>query len=93
MESMPSRMFNPSHPGVILRNEFAGKADADTAKLLCISTEELQAIYEGREDIMPEMAAKLDKVTHTSEGFWLRLQRLRDEWLRDPRSKAQLANR
>ncbi|MFC5864829.1 HigA family addiction module antitoxin [Acidicapsa dinghuensis] len=85
---MASRMFNPCHPGEILRNEFDGKSDADTAALLSISANELRAIYEGREDITVEMAGKLDEVTHTSEGFWLRLQRLRDEWLRDPRSKS-----
>lgn len=80
-------MHSPAHPGRVLRRYFHNRAQADAAAAEGIDYPQLVAIYQGAVDITPEMAAKLDRVLGTSDGFWLKMQAAYDAWLRDPRSK------
>jgi addiction module HigA family antidote len=68
-------MFNPSHPGEILR-EYMGK-DLTVSALavhLGVTRANLSMILNGRSGISAAMSLKLDDAFATSEGFWLRLQ-------------------
>ena len=85
---MPSEMFNPPHPGRILRRCFSTGTQADAASAEGITYSQLVALYEGRADITPELSAKLDRIFFKkSDGFFLRMQEHYDEWLIDQRSK------
>jgi addiction module HigA family antidote len=68
-------MFNPSHPGEILRqymgNDLTVSALADH---LHVTRANLSMILNGRSGISAPMSLKLDDAFGTSEGFWLRLQ-------------------
>jgi addiction module HigA family antidote len=68
-------MFNPSHPGEILR-QYMG-ADLTVSALaahLGVTRANLSMILNGRAGISAPMSLKLDDAFSTSEGFWLRLQ-------------------
>jgi addiction module HigA family antidote len=68
-------MFNPSHPGEVLR-EYMGD-DLTVSALavhLGVTRANLSMILNGRAGISAAMSLKLDDAFATSEGFWLRLQ-------------------
>jgi addiction module HigA family antidote len=68
-------MFNPSHPGEVLR-EYMGD-DLTVSALaahLGVTRANLSMILNGRSGISAAMSLKLDDAFTTSEGFWLRLQ-------------------
>jgi addiction module HigA family antidote len=68
-------MFNPSHPGEILR-QYMGE-DLTVSALaahLGVTRANLSMILNGRSGISAPMSLKLDDAFGTSEGFWLRLQ-------------------
>ncbi len=68
-------MFNPSHPGDVLR-EYMG--DSLTVSALAahlgVTRANLSMILNARAGISAPMSLKLDDAFGTSEGFWLRLQ-------------------
>src|ERR1035437_4772373 len=68
-------MFNPSHPGEVLR-EYMGD-DLTVSALavhLGVTRANLSMILNGRAGISAAMSLNLDDAFPTSEGFWLRLQ-------------------
>ena len=68
-------MFNPSHPGEVLR-EYMGD-DLTVSALaahLGVTRANLSMILNGRSGISAAMSLKLDDAFRTSDGFWLRLQ-------------------
>lgn len=75
-------MFNPAHPGELIREtieglrEETGKAFTveEIAKGLDTTRKTLSAIINGKQSITPEMALKLAKAFNTTPQFWLRAQ-------------------
>lgn len=77
------RMFNPPHPGEIIREfcvEPLNRSITDLAKTLGISRKTFSALLNGRSGISPEMALRLSKVFGRSPEGWLRLQIQYDLW-------------
>ena len=75
-------MFNPPHPGEILReytNEI-GKPITEIAQGLDISRKNLSLILNGHGGISAEMAIKLSIAFNTTPHFWLNLQKNYDLW-------------
>jgi len=67
-------MFNPPHPGEVLR-EYMGDATVSAfAKHIGVTRANLSMILNGRAGISALMALKLDEAFETSEGFWARMQ-------------------
>ena len=68
-------MFNPAHPGEVLR-EFMGEemTVSALAKHLGVTRANLSMILNGRAGISAMMSLKLDEAFGTSEGLWLRMQ-------------------
>jgi addiction module HigA family antidote len=68
-------MFNPPHPGKMLR---AAMEDTITVSALArhigVTRSQLSMILNGRAGISPQMSVKLDEAFDKSEGFWLRVQ-------------------
>lgn len=71
-------MFNPSHPGEILRYDVLkplGLSIVDAAKSLDISRKTLSKICNANGGITPEMAVRLELVfSKPSAAHWLKLQ-------------------
>jgi antitoxin HigA-1 len=68
-------MFNPSHPGSVLREYMGDKITISAlAKHLGVTREHLSTILNERAGISPLMSLKLDEAFGTSEGLWYKLQ-------------------
>lgn len=76
-------MFNPAHPGELIRETLDGIAE-ETGKRLTIeevarglgtTRKTLSAIINGKQGVSPEMAIKLATAfANTTPEFWLRVQ-------------------
>lgn len=77
-------MYNPAHPGEILKElviESLELSITDVAKHLGVSSKVLANILNGKTNISPEMALRLELVFHKpSANHWLRLQTAYDLW-------------
>lgn len=76
-------MYNPPHPGEILRKLCLEPLDISVtaaAKGLGVSRKTLSAILNGRAGISPEMAVRLSIAFETSAESWLNQQTQYDLW-------------
>jgi len=75
-------MFNPPHPGAVLREFCLGPGLTITrlAKALGVSRKTLSAIINERAGISPEMAIRLSKAFGDSPKMWLGMQMDYDLW-------------
>ncbi len=77
------RMYNPPHPGEIIKSlclEPLGVSVTAAAKALHVSRKTLSAILNGRAGISPEMAVRLSIAFGTSAESWLNQQTQYDLW-------------
>jgi addiction module HigA family antidote len=69
------QMFNPAHPGRVLREFMGDKITVSAlAKHLGVTRTNLSLILNEKAGISALMGLKLDEAFGTSEGLWLRLQ-------------------
>jgi len=76
-------MYNPPHPGEILRELCLGPLGISVtaaAKGLGVSRKTLSSILNGRAGISPEMAIRLSIAFETSAESWLNQQSQFDLW-------------
>lgn len=75
-------MFNPPHPGQILREYVSGtgKSVTEIALSLEISRKNLSMILNEHAGISAEMAWKLSAAFGTSPEFWVNFQKNYDLW-------------
>jgi addiction module HigA family antidote len=74
-------MFDPPHPGEILREECLaplGISVTRAAKALGVSRQALNNVVNGVAGVSPEMAVRLEKAFGPDAAFWLRLQAAHD---------------
>ena len=67
----------PTHPGVILREEFVeplGLTQTDLAEKIKTSFRTVNEILNEKRNISPDMALRLARLFGTSEVLWLNLQ-------------------
>lgn len=72
-----SRMFNPPHPGEILREEYIkplGLSVTETAMKLGITRKTLSSILNERSGISIEMALRLARAFNNTPESWLDMQ-------------------
>jgi addiction module HigA family antidote len=75
-----TQMFNPPHPGKVLR-EYLGDKDVTTAaKCLHVSRTTLSRILNGAAGISPDMSLRLSDALGTHPSFWYDLQAGYDMW-------------
>ena len=70
-------MYDPPHPGELIRREFIGYLDmsvAEAAERQDMATRQLTAILECREPIMLDIARRLSLVVGSNTAMWLPLQ-------------------
>jgi len=77
------RMYNPPHPGEIIREfcvESLNLTVTDAAKALGVTRKTLSAVLNGKSGVSPEMALRLSRVFGRTPEGWLRLQLQYDLW-------------
>jgi len=73
----------PSHPGEILKSGFIDEYDLrieTVAKLLGIARGHLSYILNGHRPVTPDIAIRLEALTHTPASQWLALQSEYDKY-------------
>jgi antitoxin HigA-1 len=90
-----TRMFNPPHPGLTLRDDVLpalGLKVTEAAKQLDVSRVALSRVLNGRAAISPEMALRIEAWLGVARGgearLWLAEQSAYDVWQAAQRFKA-----
>jgi len=71
---MPTEMFNPPHPGLVLREYLQGLSVTDAARKLHVSRATLSGILNGSKGVSPEMSLRLALLLGTHDSFWHDMQ-------------------
>jgi addiction module HigA family antidote len=73
-------MYNPPHPGAVLR-EYLGKVSVtDAAVHLGVTRAALSRILNGSAGISADMSLRLSEALGTSPDFWAKMQTEYDLW-------------
>ncbi len=73
-------IFNPAHPGEVLKDYLGEITVAETARRLGVTRAHLSRILNGKAGISASMSLRLSATLRTSPDFWLRMQIQRDLW-------------
>lgn len=74
-------IFNPAHPGEVLKEGLGSMSVAEAAKRLGVTRTHLSRILNGHAGISASMALRLSQaMPHTSPEFWLNMQLNYDLW-------------
>jgi antitoxin HigA-1 len=75
-----SQMYNPAHPGRVLREWLGGMRVVEAAARLHVSRVTLSRILNGRAGISAEMSLRLADALGTNPVLWIDLQTQYDLW-------------
>lgn len=76
-------MFNPAHPGKLLKSGYMEELNLSVAKvalMLGVSRKTIYDIINCKASITPTMALKIAKAFNSDAQFWLDLQTQYDLW-------------
>ncbi|MGD0521427.1 MAG: HigA family addiction module antitoxin [Terracidiphilus sp.] len=74
-------IFNPAHPGEVLRDYLGEMSVADAASRLGLTRAHLSRILNGHAGITANTSLRLSAALGTSADFWLKMQMQHDLWL------------
>ena len=74
-------IFNPAHPGEVLRDYMGEISVSDAAFRLGITRAHLSRVLNGHSGITANMSLRLSAALGTSPDFWLKMQMQHDLWL------------
>jgi addiction module HigA family antidote len=74
---MPMSMYNPAHPGEILREYLGDVQVGEAARRLRVARSTLSRLLNGRASFTAAMALRLADAFGTEPGIWLDLQQQR----------------
>lgn len=75
-----ARMYNPPHPGELLREYLRGVQVGEAAKHLRVARSTLSRLLNGRASFTAPMALRLADALGTDPEVWLDLQQQYDLW-------------
>jgi addiction module HigA family antidote len=84
-------MFNPAHPGTVLKNDLEGRSISEVARHLGISRVTLSRILNEQTGISPEMSLKLSEALGTAPDFWFKMQTQYDFWQASRKRRKKVA--
>ncbi len=85
-----TQMFNPPHPGKVLR-EYLGDMDVTTAaERLRVSRTTLSRILNGASGISADMSLRLSDALGTHASFWYDMQAGYDMWLASRKKRPRI---
>jgi addiction module HigA family antidote len=74
-------MFNPAHPGEVLREYLPNNMSiTEAARRLGVTRQALSALLNGRAGVSAEMAIRLAQALDTNAEMWLNMQSTYDLW-------------
>ena len=73
-------IFNPAHPGEVLRDYLGEMSVSEAASRLGVTRAHLSRILNGRAGISAPMSLRLAAALGTSPDFWLKMQVQYDLW-------------
>jgi addiction module HigA family antidote len=73
-------IFNPAHPGEVLRDYLGEMTVAEAAIRLGVTRAHLSRILNGRAGVSAGMSLRLSAALGTSPEFWLKMQVQYDLW-------------
>ena len=73
-------IFNPAHPGEVLRDYIGELSVKEAASRLGVTRAHLSRILNGHAGITAAMSLRLSAALGTSPDFWLRMQVQYDLW-------------
>lgn len=73
-------IFNPAHPGEVLRDYLGEMTVAEAATRLRVTRAHLSRILNGRAGVSAAMSLRLSKALGSSPDFWLKMQMQYDLW-------------
>ncbi|HXU35935.1 MAG TPA: HigA family addiction module antitoxin [Blastocatellia bacterium] len=85
------RMFNPPHPGTVLRDYLGSVPVTAAARHLGITRAALSRILNGSAGISAEMALRLSEALGTSPELWTGMQAQYDLWQASKKRRRKLA--
>lgn len=74
------RMFNPPHPGQVLREYLGDRSVSTVAEHLGVTRVTLSRVLNGRAGISADMALRLSEALGTTPELWLGMQSQHDLW-------------
>ena len=74
-------IFNPAHPGEVLRDYLGTMSIREAAARLRITRTHLSRILNGHAGITAPMSLRLSAALGTSPDFWLKMQLQHDLWI------------
>jgi len=87
---MPSEMYNPAHPGLVLRDYLEGHKITQVAKHIGVSRVTLSKILNCRTGITADMSLRLAAALGTNPSFWLDMQSSYDMWQARKRKRPRI---
>ena len=81
------RMFNPPHPGLVLREYLGDTSITIAAQHLGVTRAALSRILNGKAAISAEMAVRLSLLLNTSSSMWANMQTDYDLWQAEQRPR------
>jgi antitoxin HigA-1 len=73
-------IFNPAHPGEVLRDYLGEISIAEAATRLGVTRAHLSRILNGHAGVSAAMSLRLSAALNTSPDFWLKMQMQHDLW-------------
>lgn len=74
------RMFNPPHPGQVVRDMMAGRSITAVAEELGVARSTLSRVLRGKAGISPNLAFRLSQAFGPYTETWLEMQAVYDAW-------------
>ena len=85
-----TQMYNPAHPGAVLRHALSEISIAEAARRLGVPRATLSRILSKSASVTPDMDLRLSKALGTSSGIWYQMQADYDMWQARRRFKAKV---
>ena len=86
-----SHMYNPAHPGQVLRSYLEGRSVTEVAHHLGVARVTLSRILNQQAGISAEMSLRLSEALGTSPDFWLKMQTQYDFWQASQKKRRKVA--
>ncbi|MCC8374173.1 MULTISPECIES: HigA family addiction module antitoxin [Photorhabdus] len=84
------RMYNPAHPGFVLREYLGDISVTDAAKSLGITRAALSRILNGNAGISADMALRLEAALGTSAEMWTEMQSQYELWIASQHKRPEI---
>ncbi len=85
------RMYNPAHPGEVLREQIGAMPVTKFAAHLGVSRVTLSRLLNGSAGVSASMALKLSEALGTSPELWLNMQTQFDLWKASQEKRKKVA--